>query len=146
MRRLGEMLFLSPHSDRPGGDSTGGMASLLAGQEALHGRVSPMILLAWRSWKLRRKAIGSNDAEVQAVLEAEDHNFRVRLLWCELHGAGWSRTPQDDQVSWAENLVKDVRGVLCADSKGGYDACSNKREPTAWVEQLLSSSSGHATS
>ena len=37
--------------------------------------------------KLRRKAVGSNDAAVQSILEAEDNNFRtryvvVRATWC----------------------------------------------------------------
>ena len=124
------------HCNRPGGDSTGGMISLLAGPEALHGKVCPMVLLSWRCWKLGRKAIGSNDAEAQAVLEAEDHNFRVHLLWCELHGAGWHRTPQDDQVKWAENLVKEVRGVLCTDSLGGYDAVQVNESPLLGLSNL----------
>ena len=47
-----------------------------------------MVLLSWKSCKLKRKAISSNDAEVQAALEGEDHNFRVRLLWTDMHGAG----------------------------------------------------------
>lgn len=47
----------------------------------------PMALVSW-TWKLKRKAVGSNDAEVQSILEAEDQNFRVRLLWSELHGVG----------------------------------------------------------
>ena len=42
-----------------------------------------MCLLSWRTWKLKRKAVGSNDAEVQSILEAEDQNFRVRMLWSE---------------------------------------------------------------
>ena len=29
-------------------------------------------MLTWRTWKLKRRAIGSNDAEVQSILEAED--------------------------------------------------------------------------
>ena len=78
----------------------------------------------------------SNDAEVQAVLEAEGHNFRVRLLWCELHGAGLHRSPQDDQVKWAENLVKEVRGVLCTDSKGGYDAVQVNESPLLGLSNL----------
>ena len=66
------------HANRDTGDSTGGI--MMSGPEALKGEVCPMSLLAWRTWKLRRKALGSNDAEVQAVLEGEDWNFRARLL------------------------------------------------------------------
>ena len=54
--------------NRPGGDPTG---SVIA-----------MVLLSWRGWELERKAIG-----FQVVLEGEDVNFRVKLLWGELHGA-----------------------------------------------------------
>ena len=86
-----DVVFISmgdqARSNRPQGDSTGGLVTLAAGPSCLAGNVSPMCLLSWRTWKLRRKAIGSNDAEVQSILEAEDQNFRVRLLWSELHGA-----------------------------------------------------------
>ena len=62
-----------------------------------------MNLLAWRNWKLKRKAIGSNDAEVQSILEAEDQNFRIRMLWSELHGAGLNRPERRaDLVAAAE--------------------------------------------
>ena len=126
------------HANRPDGNSTGGMVSLLAGPEAMTGKVCPMVLLGWRTWRLRRKAISSNDAEVQAVLEAEDHNFRVRLLWSELHGGGYFRTPQDDQVVWSENQVRAVRGVLCTDSKGGYDAVQVNESPLLGLSNLRS--------
>ena len=87
-----DVVFISmggqSHANRPQGDSTGGLLTLAAGPDVLTGKVVPMNLLAWRSWKLKRKAIGSNDAEVQSILEAEDQNFRVRMLWSELHGVG----------------------------------------------------------
>ena len=62
--------------------------TMIAGPESLLGKVCPMtlIVIAWRTRKLQRKAVGSNDAEVQSILEAEDQNFRARLLWTELHG------------------------------------------------------------
>ena len=45
---------------------------MLAGPGSLRGVVCPMVLMSWKTWKLKRKAISSNDAEVQAVLEAAD--------------------------------------------------------------------------
>ena len=117
------------HCNRPAGDSTGGMVGMLAGPESLRGVVCPMVLMSWKTWKLKRKAISSNDAEVQAVLEAEDHCFRLRLLWSELHGAGCHRTPQDDQVERAERQLRHVKGILCTDSKGGYDAVQLNESP-----------------
>ena len=96
------------HANRPKGDSTGGLVTLLAGPESLSGEVCPMSLITWRTWKLKRKAIGSNDAEVQAMLEAEDQNFRTRLLWAELHGAGGhavDRPLRGDRVEMEEKLA-----------------------------------------
>ena len=61
-----------------------------------------MMLLGWRTWKRKRKAVGSNGAEVQSILEAEGQNFRIRLPWTELHGGGGVRQPRDDQVEKAE--------------------------------------------
>ena len=63
------------------------MLTLVAGPGCVDGKMRPMSLIGWRTWKLKRKAIGSNDAEVQYILEAEDQNFRARLLWSELNGA-----------------------------------------------------------
>lgn len=62
--------------------------TLAAGRERESGQVCNMMLLSWRTWKLKRKDIGSDDAEVQSILEAEDQNFRVRLLWAQLRGVG----------------------------------------------------------
>ena len=94
--------------------------------------------------EIASKAIGSNDAEVQATLEGEDHNFRVRLLWCELHGMGWDRSPHDNQVDRGEKMVRSVPGILRTVSKGGYDTMINERKPIAWTEQPAISFAGHA--
>ena len=51
-----------------------------ASQDALKGVPTPMCLVAWRSWKLKRVAIGTNDAEMQAIVETEDVVYRTRLL------------------------------------------------------------------
>ena len=126
------------HNNRPGGDSTGGLITMMTGPEARARKVCPMVLISWRTWKLRRKSISSNDAEVQAAVEGEDHNFRIRLLWCELHGAGWNRRPQDDQVAWAEAQVRPVLGIVCTDSRGGYDAVQVNESPLLGLSNLRS--------
>ena len=71
------------HNNRPKGDSTGGMITTLAGPECKDGHVCKMMLLQWKTWKLRRKALGSNDAEVQSMVGSEDMNFRCRVLWSD---------------------------------------------------------------
>ncbi|CAK9118545.1 unnamed protein product [Durusdinium trenchii] len=76
------------HNNRPRGGSTGGMTVFLSGPDALKGVPTPMCLVAWRSWKLKRVAIGTNDAEMQAIVETEDVVYRTRLLWAGMHGTG----------------------------------------------------------
>ena len=122
-RKWTDVVFVSmgdqSHANRPQGDSTGGLLTLAAGPDVSTGKVVLMNLLAWRSWKLKRKAIGSNDAEVQSILEAEDQNFRVRMLWSELHGAGLDRPERRadlviKHVWWLEScaLIPEVDMML----------------------------------
>ena len=124
------------HTNRPRGDSTGGMVTMIAGPESLLGKVCPMTLVAWRTWKLQRKSISSNDAEVQSILEAEDQNFRVRLVWTELHGASRRGDPRENLVFVAEQQILQVRGVLCTDSRGGYDAVEVNESPLLGLSNL----------
>ncbi|CAE7826829.1 GIP [Symbiodinium sp. CCMP2456] len=138
-----DMVFISmgdqAHCNRPKGDSTGGLITLAAGPGSLDGTVSPMLVLGWRTWKLRRKAIGSNDAEVQSILEAEDHNFRTRLLWSELHGGGGQhahRPLRQDLVALLEKQVEGINGILCTDSRGGYDAVERNESPLLGLSNI----------
>lgn len=141
VERWNQMVFITmgdqAHNNRPKGDSTGGLVTLAAGPEAVSGCVCPMMLLTWRSWKLKRKAIASNDAEVQAVLEGEDQNYRVRLLWTEMHGACFGRHGQrDDLVEATENQVRCIKGIICTDSRGGYDAVEVNESPLLGLSNL----------
>ena len=127
------------HGNRPQGDSAGGMITLLSGPNSLSGQVCAMTLVSWRTWKLKRKAIGSNDAEVQSILEAEDANFRTRLLWTELHGAGGLEGDRDRRLDLVENTEKQVlrvQGVLCTDSKGGFDAVEVNESPLLGLSNM----------
>lgn len=110
------------HNNRPDGSSAGGLLTLLGGPELLDdGSAGRMTLVSWKTWKLRRVAISSNDAEVQAMVGAEDGNYRTRLLWSQLNGAGVGQ-PLDDPLQLAERSVKAVQGVVATDSKGGFHA------------------------
>ncbi|CAE7241764.1 Smyd3 [Symbiodinium sp. CCMP2592] len=137
-----EIVFISmgdqAHGNRAKGDSTGGMVTLAAGPVSLQGVVCPMVLLGWRTWKLKRKAIGSNDAEVQSIVEAEDQNFRVRLLWTEMNGAGLEKPMRKDLVETMEQQVVHVKGVLCTDSRGGYDAVEVNESPLLGLSNMRS--------
>ncbi|CAE7365735.1 GIP [Symbiodinium sp. CCMP2456] len=138
-----DIVFISmgdqAHANRPKGDSTGGLVTLVSGPESVTGRVCPMSLIGWRTWKLKRKAIGSNDAEVQSILEAEDHNFRARLLWSELHGAAGhdsERPLRVDMVDVVERQIAGIKGVLCTDSRGGYDAVELNESPLLGLSNM----------
>ena len=103
---------------------------MVTGPTAVDGAVSPMMLITWRSWKLKRKAIASNDAEVQAALEGEDQNYRIRLLWTEMHGASVHRKdPRRDLVEESEKQALLLKGIVCTDSRGGYDAVELNESP-----------------
>ena len=135
-----ELVFISmgdqAHNNRPKGDSTGGMITLISGPESIQGKMSYMTLIAWRTWKLQRKSISSNDAEVQSILEAEDQNFRIRLLWTEMHGAGQRHDPREPLIRSAEHQALRVRGVLCTDSRGGYDAVEVNESPLLGLSNM----------
>ena len=138
-----DVIFVSmgdqAHGNRPRGDSTGGMITLLSGPSCIHGHICEMDVLSWRTWKLKRKAIGSNDAEVQSVLEAEDCNFRARLLWSELHGAGGlhpARAQREDLVDVMEQQALRVKGIVCTDSRGGYDAVEVNESPLLGLSNM----------
>ena len=126
------------HANRPRGDSTGGLLTLLAGPESIQGRVCRMSLISWRTWKLKRKAISSNDAEVQAMIESEDHCFRTRLLWTELHGAGCAEhhRQREDHIDRAERQVIAIKGIVCTDSKGGWDSVQVNESPLLGLSNI----------
>ena len=140
-----DLVFVSmgdqAHNNRPKGDSTGGYITLVSGPECDTGVVCAMNAIAWRTWKLKRKSISSNDAEVQAALEAEDNNFRARLLWSELHAAGdldYEQLQRKDPVDATERQVLCVKGIVCTDSKGGYDAVELNESPLLGLSNMRS--------
>ena len=142
-RHWSEVVFItmgdSAHANRPKGESTGGLITLIAGPECLTDEVCPMSLLSWRTWKLQRKAISSNDSEVQSILEGEDQNFRARMIWSELHGGGGRREvlpPRQDLVALMEEQVSRVRGVVCTDSRGGFDAVELNESPLLGLSNM----------
>ena len=111
--------------NRPKCGSTGGMLIFLCSRAICRGAPNPMIPVHWKSWKLKRKSIGTNDAEVQALVETEDW---TPLLWAEVNGAGAhdnSRNPLEASL----DEVQNVPGLLGTDSKGGYDSIIVNESP-----------------
>jgi hypothetical protein len=108
------------HLNRDKGGSTGGVITLASGPEILDGQNARMSVIHWRSWKLKRVAVGTTCAEVQAMCEAEDTNYKLRLIWAELNGAGIPFGHKAE--ARAEACIRQVKGLVVSDSKGGYDA------------------------
>ena len=120
------------HNNRPRGGSTGGMLVFLAGPEIAMGKLNPMVLVAWKSWKLKRVAISSDDAEVQALVETED---ATRLLWAELNGAG-KLSESRDLLTASVAEVRLVPGLLGTDSRGGYDSIIINESPLLGLSNI----------
>ena len=116
------------HNNLPDISFTGGRITFLGGPELLQGDPGPMTMIPWKTWKLRRVAISSDEAEIQAMVESEDNNFRTRLLWSELNGAGVDKDI-NDLMQHADLAVSSVSGIVATDSKGGFDAVTLQEGP-----------------
>ncbi|CAL1139358.1 unnamed protein product [Cladocopium goreaui] len=118
------------HQNRPKGGSTGGLLIFLSNRDLSIGRPAPMILVTWKTWKLKRVSIGTNDAEVQSLVETEDVLFRTRMLWASINSAGTVGTgTRADMLDASEAEVCLVPGLLGTDSKGGYDSIMVNESP-----------------
>ncbi|CAE7025424.1 TY1B-NL2 [Symbiodinium natans] len=129
-------------NNRPRGGSTGGMITFLGGPEHSEGHPGYLTMVAWRTWKLQRVAISSNDGEVQAMVESEDSNFRTRLIWAELHGASHDR-PLRNSLAHCEAMVSKIPGIVGTDSKGGFDAVTRNEGPTLGLSNARAAIQGH---
>ena len=122
------------HANRASGDSTGGLITMIGGPDHRHGHAGRLSIVSWRSWKLRRKAISTNDGEIQAMLEGEDGNYRARYLWAQINGC----PPGEDLLKGANEIMKHVHGVVGTDSKGGYDAITKSEGPMLGLSNIRS--------
>ena len=113
------------HANRPSGDSTGGLLTLMGGPEHQNGATGRLSIVGWKTWKLKRKAISTNDGEIQSMLEGEDINFRTRFLWSQINGCRC----EGDMLNRASSMVRCVGGIVGTDSKGGFDAVTRSEGP-----------------
>ena len=64
---------------RPDGSRTGGYVTILATEELFgHGQEDYVSVMSWRSFKLPRKIVGSNNGETQALAFADESLWLVR--------------------------------------------------------------------
>ena len=129
------------HNNRPQGGSTGGLLTCLGGPEQLAGEAGRLNPVSWRTWRLRRKAISTNDGEMQATLEGEDSNFRVRWMWCQLNGC--CAIKDGNLLEKANDLVKYVKGLVATDSKGVFDAVNKNEGPLLGLSNARSALQGY---
>jgi len=115
------------HNNKPQGGSTGGLMTFVAGPQHLEGNAGRLHLVAWRTWKLKRKATSTNVGEIQCILEGEDRNFRTRFLLSQLNGC--CALPPGDHLQRANNMMQYTKGIIATDSKGGYDAVTKSEGP-----------------
>ena len=101
--------------------------TFVAGPQHLEGNAGRLHLVAWRTWKLKRKATSTNVGEIQCILEGEDRNFRTRFLLSQLNGC--CALPPGDHLQRANNMMQYTKGIIATDSKGGYDAVTKSEGP-----------------
>ena len=122
------------HANRPQGGSTGGYITFIGGPQHAQGEAGRLNILSWRSWRLKRKAISTNDGEIQSMVEGEDANFRTRFLWCQLNGC----ILKEELLDEANDMVTYVRGILGTDSRGGFDAIMKNESPLLGLSNIRS--------
>ena len=128
------------HGNRPEGGFTGDLMTFLGGPQHRRGEVGKLNLVAWRTWRLRRKAVSTNDGEIQSMLEGEDANYRTRYLWCQLNGC--CAITEGDMLSNANRMVRFLPGIIGTDSKGGYDAINKSEAPLLGLSNIRSAIQG----
>ena len=119
------------HANRPCGGSTGGLITFLGGPQHLHGDVGKLNVVAWKTWKLRRKAISTNDGEIKqywrartwtSVRDSCGHNWMDAVLWmrttCWIRPTRWFASYL---VCWAPTVVAAMtRWTRMKDPSWGY--------------------------
>ena len=130
------------HQNRPKGGSTGGLLIFLSNVDIANGLPAPMVLVSWKTWKLKRVAISTNDAEVQSLVETEDVLFRTRMLWTEINSGG-SVSARGDLLTSTEKEAKQVPGILGTDSKGGYDSIVVNSSPLLGLSNTRAAIQAH---
>ena len=131
-----DLVFLqwgdASHKNRTNNYSTGGLVVGISTPEIHKGIESPVSVVDWRSWKLKRVVAGSNSSESQAIFEAEDKGFRARLIFALLYGLKLRRNN-------SESLAATFLSFLIMDSRGCYDALTNTETPGLSMENARSS-------
>ena len=54
------------------------------GPQHAYGEAGKLSIVSWKAWELRRRAISTNEGEIQSMVKGEDANFRTSFLWAQL--------------------------------------------------------------
>ncbi|CAK9012193.1 Transposon Ty1-NL2 Gag-Pol polyprotein [Durusdinium trenchii] len=109
--------------------------------EMATGDAGKLNTISWRSWRLKRKAISTNDGETQATLEGEDSNFRVRFMWAQLNGC--CAINEGNILDKANQLVGYVKGIVVTYSNGVSDPCNKTDAPLQGMSNARSALQGY---
>ena len=124
------------HNNRPTGGSTGGYVTGITVPQILSGKESPVTIVDWRSWKLRRPARGTNCSEAQGIAESEDKGWRCRLFFALLYGHDLIRGEADKLTAlFTSFLIMDSRG--CYDLLVGNESLAMSMEDSKAAIDLL---------
>ena len=83
--------------------------------EMSEGRMTHVNIVSWKTNKLRRKSRSSTSAEIQAISDAEDETFFVRVMLASFLGYDVSREQRETSLSY-------IPCIIVTDSKSLYDA------------------------
>lgn len=124
------------HNNRPTGGSTGGYVTGITVPQILTGKESPVTIVDWRSWKLRRPARGTNCSEARGIAESEDKGWRCRLFFALLYGHDLIRGEADKLTAlFTSFLIMDSRG--CYDLLVGNESLAMSMEDSKAAIDLL---------
>ena len=86
-------------ANRPDGSSTGGVFVGIANiKELENGNLSHINLVSWKTNKLKRKSRSSTAAEIQAISDAEDESYFVRVMLASFLGYSVTREDRDETL------------------------------------------------
>ena len=102
--------------------SIGGILILMTSPEFRRGEEAWCHVVAWESFKLPRKVVGSNGVEAQVFSIAEEALWLARISWAVLHGVPLVRRRLHD-------AAQAIPGALVSDSRGIYDGARKRESP-----------------
>ena len=108
---------------------------MLGGPQIAQGEAGRLSIVSWRTWRLKRKAISTNDGEIQSHgggrrCEFPHSLFVVPIEWMPLSRRSSWRCKTAWWSSW--------RASIGTDSRGGFDAINKNESPLLGLSNVRS--------